>query len=141
MHIYVSSDFLLLFFSLVPSFNRPLCLAALHSHSHTHAAVYFLHPAMLSSPTRSHSPALSSPWLHFKLFTLANVTRCVRKFFYLCSVQTCVLFARQFVVASRERGRGERACTGWLRCCSLVSIAVCAVSAVIRKSTGGASWH
>lgn len=56
----------------------------------------------------SHSPAFSSPWLHFKLFTLANVTRCVRKFFYLCSVQTCVLFARQFVVASRERQR--RAC-------------------------------
>lgn len=56
----------------------------------------------------SHSPALSSTWLHFKLFTLANVTRCVRKFFYLCSVQTCVLFARQFVVASRERQR--RAC-------------------------------
>lgn len=147
MHIYVSSDFLLLFFTcaLFQSASLSRCSSLTLSSPYTCCCLFpascnalFAHA--LTQPL-SHSPALSSPWLHFKLFTLANVTRCVRKFFYLCSVQTCVLFARQFVVASRERGRGERACTGWLRCCSLDSIAVCAVSAVIRKNTGGASWH
>lgn len=147
MHIYVSSDFLLLVFFLclrplsiglfVSAHLQPARLHSTHTHTHSHSLT-FMHMLLsiscilqCSLRPRAHSAALPlshsaalSTWLHFKLFTLANVTRCVRKFLFMLSSNVRSVCSP--ICRGDER---ERARTGWLRCCSWVSIAVCAVCA------------
>lgn len=167
MHIYVSSDFLLLVFFLclrplsiglfVSAHLLPARLHSTHTHTHSHSLT-FMHMLLsiscilqCSLRPRAHSAALPlshsaalSTWLHFKLFTLANVTRCVRKFLFMLSSNVRSVCSPICRGDERER---ESARTGWFEVlqlgfnCSLCCVCRKKAAQAVGEKRSYCSWH